>query len=93
MPPTPKKGSLKIVKPTADSTAYFNRAEKSFMALASSEFKKGNEAVSNKMGELAKNAFENKKRQKLKGKPGYDKNGFPIKKSKLGGTVIVKNKK
>jgi hypothetical protein len=65
---------------TKDSTAYFNRAEKSFMTLASSEFKKGNEAVSNKMVKLAKNAFENKKRQSLKGKSGYDKNGYPIKK-------------
>jgi hypothetical protein len=69
--PTPK---------TKDSTDYFNRAEKSFMTLANSEFKKGNESVSNKMVKLAKNSFENKQRQKLKGALGYDKNGYPIKK-------------
>jgi len=69
--PTPK---------TKDSTDYFDRAEKSFMRLANSESKKGNEAVSNKMVKLAKNSFENKQRQSLKGKSGYDKNGYPIKK-------------
>jgi len=70
-----------VVKPTADSTAYFGRAEGSFMNLSNLEFKRGNEALSNKMVKLAKSAFENKKRQALKGQPGYDKNGFPIKKT------------
>jgi hypothetical protein len=70
---------------TKDSTAYFDRAEKSFMRLANSESKKGNEAVSNKMVKLAKNSFENKKRQSLKGKKEYDKNGYSIKKN--GGMI------
>jgi hypothetical protein len=77
---------------TKDSTAYFNRAEKSFMNMANSEFKKGNEAVSDKMVKLAKNAFENKQRQKLKGKPGYDKNGYPLKPKAKSGATISKAK-
>jgi hypothetical protein len=35
-------------KPTSDSTAFFNTAEKSYMFTANSESKKGNEAVSKK---------------------------------------------
>ena len=70
---------------TKDSTAYFDRAEKSFMSLANSESKKGNEAVSNKMVKLAKNSFENKQRQSLKGKKGYNKNGYPVEKN--GGMI------
>jgi len=70
-----------VVKPTTDSTAYFKRASNSFMELANQENRKGNEALSNKMVKLAKSAFENKKRQALKGQSGYDKNGFPIKKT------------
>jgi hypothetical protein len=71
------------VKPTADSTAYYKRASESFMRLANSENKKGNEALANKLVKLAKSASENKKRQALKGQPGYDKNGFPISKKKI----------
>lgn len=31
-------------------------------------------------------------RQSRKGKPGYDKNGFPIKKNKKGGSVNIRKK-
>lgn len=64
---------------TADSTAYFKRASDSFMTTANDENKKGNEGTSRKLVKLAKSAFENQKRQSKKGKPGYDKNGFPVK--------------
>jgi hypothetical protein len=69
-------------KPTSDSTAFFNTAEKSYMFTANSESKKGNEAVSKKMIGLAKKANADKNRQSLKGKSGYDANGNPIKKKK-----------
>lgn len=93
MPPTPKLGSLKVVKPTADSTAYYKRASESFMRLANSENKKGNEALANKLVKLGKSFFEDQQRQSKKGKAGYDKNGFLIKKQKIGGAVKSKKKK
>ena len=78
------------VKPTADSTAYYKRASESFMRLANSENKKGNEALANKLVKLAKSSFDDQQRQSKKGKPGYDKNGFPIKKSKGGIAKMAK---
>ena len=69
------------VKPTADSTAFYKRASESFMRLANDESKKGNDGTVKKLVKLAKSSFEDQKRQSKKGKPGYDKNGFPIKKS------------
>lgn len=78
---------------TADSTAYFKRASDSFMTTANDENKKGNEGTSRKLVKLAKSAFENQKRQAKKGKPGYDKNGFPLKKKKAkSGATIEKAK-
>lgn len=93
MPPTPKKGSLKVVKPTADSTAYYKNEAKfqSNLGVLKSEYglkKQAEEAMAK-----SRKAYSDASRQKFKGKPGYDKNGFPIKKSKLGGTVKAKNKK
>lgn len=77
----------KTIKPTADSTAYFKNQEKSFRQLAKSE--KGDSELS----KFNKRFFENEAgksvssqlRQYRKGKPGYDKDGFPIKKQKSGG--------
>lgn len=74
------------IKPTADSTAYFKNKEKSFRQLSKSE--KGDNEVS----KFNKSFFENEAgkavssqvRQSHKGAPGYDKNGFPIKKAKDG---------
>jgi hypothetical protein len=38
-------------------------------------------------------AWKDLQRQRKIGQPGYDKNGFPIKKSKVGGAVRSKKKK
>ena len=83
MPPQPKKGSLKkdiiikdkIVKPTADSTDYYTSRMLSDMNMSfrsSGDTKKYYDLKVDK-------DVKNLNRQKLKGKQGYDKNGFPIK--------------
>jgi hypothetical protein len=69
-------------QPTQDSTAYYKNQEKRFRQLA--KLYKGDTEVS----KFNKDFFENKAnksvgdqlRQSHKGAPGYDKNGFPIKK-------------
>lgn len=75
----PKQLSVKP-KATKDSTDYFKRASNSFMEIANQENRKGFEAKANKLVKLAKSSFESEKRQKLKGKSGYDANGYPLKK-------------
>jgi hypothetical protein len=72
------------VKATKDSTAYFSKKVKSFKELAKGE--KGNTEIS----KFNKRFFEiesgkaagNQLRQDRKGEPGFDANGFPIKKKK-----------
>lgn len=94
MPPTPKPGSLKVVKPTADSTDYYNyKAKVNFQkasdrySLASPEMRKEAKEYTNKAFKAQNDAL----RQLNKGLPGYDKNGFLIK-NKKGGTVKSKIK-
>jgi hypothetical protein len=78
----PKAQNGKIVKPTADSTGYYKKEIKGYDQLIKSE---PNTPIgkSNKLGymDAKSKAYSNLNRQSLKGKPGYDKNGFPIKKS------------
>jgi hypothetical protein len=82
---------------TVDSTDYFKNEEKILRQLAKSE-----KGISN-VSKFNKRFFENKAgeavtsqvRQKLKGTPGYDANGFPIKKKKaikkaVNGTTTTK---
>ena len=62
------------VKPTADSTAYYS--------------KKVLKAYGEKDFAGAKKASDDVARQSKKGKPGYDANGFPVKKKmKSGGSL------
>jgi hypothetical protein len=86
------RGSLPIkaqngVKATKDSTGYYANKAKVFEL-------KG--ATSNNLSQSIKNfnasdkAKKDQARQKFKGKPGYDANGFPIKKN--GGTVAKDGK-
>ena len=88
----PKKSTVKktsVVKPTADSTAYYKQEIKGYDKLIQSEpkTKMGRSNVNVYLDAKSK-AYDNLNRQNLKGKPGYDKNGFPIKKSKKkGGSV------
>jgi hypothetical protein len=75
---------------TKDSTSYFKSKEKSFRQLSKTE--KGDSEVS----KFNKRFFENEAgkavssqvRQSHKGKPGYDSNGYPLKKKmKNGGSL------
>ena len=102
MPPTPKPGSLKVVKPTADSTAYYTNKSNNLFKQSNTLLNKpyplqpSNDNITtrskkaNQLSAAAMKAIDDALRQSRKGKLGYDKNGFPIKKSKLGG--IVKSK-
>lgn len=90
-----KPTANKIVKATADSTDYYNyKAKVNFQkasdrySLASPEMRKQVTEYTNKAYKAQKDAL----RQLDKGRPGYDKDGFPIKKSKVGGTVKSKKK-
>jgi hypothetical protein len=82
----------KIVKPTADSTGYYKKEIKGYDQLIKSEpntpIGKSNKLV---YMDAKSKAYSNLNRQSLKGKPGYDANGFPIKK-KMGGSVKAKKK-
>lgn len=70
------------VKPTADSTAYYKKEIAGYDALIKSEPKtKIGQSNTNVYRDVKSKAYSNLNRQSLKGKPGYDKNGFPIKKS------------
>jgi hypothetical protein len=76
----PKPKIVKIVKPTADSTAYYKDEAifQSNLGVLKSKYglkKQAEEAMAK-----SRKAYSNASRQKFKGKPGYDKNGFPIKK-------------
>lgn len=81
------------VKPTADSTAYYNNLSKYYINEADKLRKSPypanlDEKQLNQRWQKEKDlmnkgfkAQNDELRQSRKGKPGYDKNGFPIKKS------------
>lgn len=73
--PTPEPTQKE--KPTKDSSAYFRRegqlgAKQMANSIGTYNWNMGSQRIAKADKDLA--------RQKLKGKPGYDKNGFPIKK-------------
>ena len=82
----------KIVKPTSDSTSYYGN-------LSDKKFNEGKSFVGKDNKKAAKSftegasAYAAKLRQSNKGKPGYDANGFPLKKNKNGGVIETKTKK
>jgi hypothetical protein len=86
------KKAQKGIKATADSTKYYKDQEKSYRTLSKSE--KGDTEVSkfNKdfFDRAAGKAVSDQLRQYHKGSSGYDANGFPIKKKKSGGKVMLK---
>ena len=86
------KKAQKGIKATADSTKYYKDQEKSYRTLSKSE--KGDTEVSkfNKdfFDRAAGKAVSDQLRQYHKGSSGYDVNGFPIKKKKSGGKVMIK---
>lgn len=83
------QNSGKPLKATPDSSAYYKNQEDVFNKLAKSE--KGNSKVADFNRQYFKSqsakAVSDQLRQLHKGKPGYDANGFPIKKNKTGGKV------
>lgn len=92
----PKKGTVKkitAVKPTADSTAYYNYKAKVNFQKASDRYGLASPKMREEAKKYTNKAFkaqDDALRQLNKGKPGYDKNGFPIKKAKKGGLVKTK---
>lgn len=75
---------------TSDSTAYYKKqGNKAAVEMANATTASGLRTASNKITAADKSVA----RQKLKGKPGYDANGFPLKKSKMGGSVKKSSKK
>ena len=78
---------------TADSTAYFQKQAKENFQKASDRYSYSNPEIRKKASEYTNKAIQAQKdelRQSNKGKPGYDKNGFPKKKN--GGSVAAGTK-
>lgn len=74
---------------TADSTAYFKKKAQEAYGAAAMNMTRNPES----MFKLAKEYGDSSARQSKKGKPGYDKNGYPIKKKKAkSGATIAKAK-
>lgn len=72
------------VKPTADSTDSYKKEIKSYGDLIKKESNTPmGKSNSNVHRQKISEASNNLNRQKLKGKPGYDENGFPIYKNKF----------
>jgi hypothetical protein len=72
---------------TADSTKYYKDENEFQWKVAQTAAKFGNRKLADqyveKAGKSSKDAF----RQKFKGKSGFDKNGYPLKKQKMGGVT------
>lgn len=76
------------VKPTTDSTSFYTKRMLSNMDMADRSKGELKERFTKKYNQ----ASDDLNRQSKKGKPGYDANGFPLKK-KMGGTIKFKKKK
>jgi len=74
------------VKATKDSTAYFNKEKESRFKEAREAGKLGFRKSADDEMKKGMVAGENAMRQKRKGMPGYDKNGYPLKKKAQNGT-------
>jgi len=77
------------IKATTDSSGYYKDLDKKYVKASNSAYKKYDVKGSFTAMSEAMKASANAERQKLKGKPGYDSNGFPIKKNKTGGKVTT----
>jgi hypothetical protein len=69
------------VKPTADSSSIYTKRMLSNMSMADRSSGELKEIFRKRYNQDARDL----ERQSKKGKPGYDKNGFPIKKQRNGG--------
>ena len=72
-------------KATPDSTAYFKKRESDSYTSAARNIK--DPKLSGQAFKSALEAGKSVDRQSKKGKPGYDKNGYPLKKQKMGGVI------
>jgi hypothetical protein len=77
---------------TTDSTSIFKNKAKDMARKSLYAEAKGDKKLSDIYMEVASKATSDAERQKLKGKPGYDKNGYPIKKKAKSGATIAKAK-
>ena len=95
---TMKKAQMGISqKPTADSTKYFNEQANFRMKRLSQiqdEYSKkypgesvGSDTEYKTVSKGLLKNLEDRNRQANKGKPGYDANGYPLKKQKMGGVT------
>jgi hypothetical protein len=86
------QNSGKPIKATSDSSGYYGN-------LSDKKYSEGRSFVGKDNAKAAKlftegtSAYSSKLRQANKGKPGYDANGFPIKKNKTGGVTKAKDGK
>ena len=78
----PKAQKGITVKPTADSTAYYSNKATYLTDRGVKQSKIKDWDGMNRDFANARKAIDDQIRQSKKGKPGYDKNGFPIKKKK-----------
>jgi hypothetical protein len=75
------------IKPTKDSTGYYKQKNiEAVKEMSNATTAPGAREASDKQIK----AYKNLKRQSLKAKPGYDANGFPLKKGKMGTKVAAK---
>ena len=81
------------LKSSSDSSAYYKNLDKKYAKASNDAYKKHDVKGSFSAMSEAMKASANAERQKLKGKPGYDANGFPIKKNKTGGVTKAKDGK
>ena len=84
-----KKAQNGYSKPTKDSTAYFNKEADRSYKQASTDDKFGLREAAEENMQKATKASKDSFRQNFKGDPGFDKNGYPIKKKKMknGGSL------
>jgi hypothetical protein len=82
------KPTSKTVIPTADSSDYFRARMKEDYESAARNMNSPKD--SKEAFKRAKKSTDDFFRQGDKGKPGYDKNGFPVKKQRSGGKLSKK---
>jgi hypothetical protein len=80
----------KSVKPTADSSAYYKKEMMDNYEAAARNM--NSPKYSESAFKRAKQSSSDLDRQSKKGKPGYDANGFPLKKQKMGGKTVKAKK-
>jgi hypothetical protein len=84
----PEQSRRKVVTPTPDSTSYFSKEATNAGVMRLSTKGPLKKFYQDKFYEAARN----ERRQKFKGKPGYDENGYPRVQKKTSGGKLSKKK-